>query len=573
MQPKQNSVGLHAQPTAPRWPESYSLTYVFSLPYTAEVQPDAVSYKVSFHRDNEDKDSPRVRMDTLDGTNVLIATADVEYELVPRLDTQVCRINRDIEPGEGAASTTALPDISGWEYEGSGGLVNGHQTDLWQYQKHHASKTVQYNFYVTQKEDGQPHPVRLHMTGNDIFSGAHFDEWVADYVSYTPGRPDYDVFERPEMCDDEERTTIRKGPSTAGIRMMHIAPSVHYRGEHAEYDAFLTTGHGRGRTHANLQDYRHRLSLFQRNTAMISAHNAQNKSFTMAMNKFGDWTREEYLAVMMPRKHRKSTGTISNSNTKETLVKSDGKRSKHEIPYLALSDSGKIPTSVDWRGTGADTGVKDQANCGSCWAFGAVGAMESAWFHATGKSAKFSEQQVMDCAWGFVPGNEDSASACDGGDAWAGIGHIVDAGGIAQATEYQYLGQDDYCRENSRSMTDGGTFKGYARVPQYNDTALMEVVYSRGPVAVSLDASQDSFTFYSSGVYFDSNCMWKPEDLDHSQLLVGYGTEEAGDFWIVKNSWSKHWGDNGYVKIARDNHGCGASTDAVYAVVDEDARV
>jgi C1A family cysteine protease len=579
MQPKRNSIGLHAQPTAPRWPDSYSVTYVFSLPYTAEVQPDAVNYTVVFHRDNENKNAPRVRMDTLDGTNVLIAGNDVEYELVPRLDVQVCRVNKDIEPGEGSSSTTALPDISEWDFQGNGGFVNGQQTALWQYQQHHASKTVQYNFYVTQKEDGQQHPVRLHMIGNDIFSGAHYDEWVADYVSFTPGKPDPAVFEKPSICDDEEKTVVRKGPSTAGLRLMHITPTVHYRGEHAEYDAFVATGHGRGRVHANLQEYRHRASLFQKNTAMIAQHNAANKTFTMAMNKFGDWTREEYLAVMLPRKHRKITASGANGGTSTTKngekissLGADGKLGKHEIPYSALSDISKIPTSIDWRGTGADTGVKDQANCGSCWAFGAVGAMESAWFHATGQSVKLSEQQVMDCAWGFVPGKEESASACDGGDAWAGIGHVVDAGGIAKATEYQYLGQDDYCRENSQSLSGGGKFKGYARVPQYNDTALMEAVYSRGPVAVSLDASQDSFTFYSSGVYYDTNCMWKPEDLDHSQLLVGYGTEEAGDYWIVKNSWSRHWGDNGYVKIARDNHGCGASTDAVYAVVDDEDR-
>jgi cathepsin L len=287
----------------------------------------------------------------------------------------------------------------------------------------------------------------------------------------------------------------------------------------------------------------------------------------MAMNKFGDWTREEFLAVMLPRKHRKTTAGIYPAKNKErTAVESDGKLGNHEVPFTALSDSSKIPTSVDWRGTGADSGVKDQANCGSCWCFGAVGAMEAAWFHSTGQSFKFSEQQVMDCSWGYVPEREEAASACDGGDAWAGIGHIVDAGGISKATEYQYLGQDDYCRENSIKR-DGAKFKGYARVPRFNDTALMEVVYSRGPVAVSLDASQESFTFYSSGVYYDTNCMWKPDDLDHSQLLVGYGSEQAGEYWLVKNSWSKHWGDNGYVKIARDNHGCGASTDAVYAVV------
>ena len=172
----------------------------------------------------------------------------------------------------------------------------------------------------------------------------------------------------------------------------------------------------------------------------------------------------------------------------------------------------------------------------------------------------------MDCSWGFVPGNEEATAACNGGDAYAGIGHIIKSGGISLSSDYEYLGQSDYCREGSVDTV--ATFKGYSMIPQFDDEALMEAVYSRGAVAVSLDASQESFTFYSSGVYYDPNCMWKSDDLDHSMLLVGYGTDpQGGDYWLVKNSWSTHWGDNGYVKISRKNHGCGASTDALYAVV------
>lgn len=210
----------------------------------------------------------------------------------------------------------------------------------------------------------------------------------------------------------------------------------------------------------------------------------------------------------------------------------------------------------------------DQANCGSCWAFGAVGTLESAWNKAHGEDVQLSEQQVMDCSWGYVPGNEEAASACNGGDAYAGIGHIINAGGIARASEYNYLGQGDYCREESVDKISG--FKGYSKIPQGDDRALMEAVYSRGAIAVSMDASQESFTFYSEGVYFDRKCMWKSDDLDHSMLLVGYGTDpEHGDYWIVKNSWSTHWGDGGYFKVSRDNHGCGASTDAIFAVLEE----
>ena len=131
----------------------------------------------------------------------------------------------------------------------------------------------------------------------------------------------------------------------------------------------------------------------------------------------------------------------------------------------------------------------------------------------------------MDCSWGFVPGAEDSASACDGGDAWAGVGHTVDAGGLSFAENYQYLGQNDFCREEERTEAvtlNGAKFKGYARIPRYNESALMEAVYSRGPIAVALDASQDSFTFYSSGIYYESACLWKPSDLDHAMMLVRY---------------------------------------------------
>lgn len=133
----------------------------------------------------------------------------------------------------------------------------------------------------------------------------------------------------------------------------------------------------------------------------------------------------------------------------------------------------------------------------------------------------------------------------------------------------RYLGQGNFCKE--RSSPTKGKFKGFTRIPQFNDQALMEALYSRGPIAVSLDASQESFTFYSTGVYYDPACMWHADELDHSMMLVGYGTDEHGeDYWLIKNSWSANWGDNGYVKVSRDNHGCGASTDAVYAVVDEE---
>lgn len=197
--------------------------------------------------------------------------------------------------------------------------------------------------------------------------------------------------------------------------------------------------------------------------------------------------------------------------------------------------------------------------------------MEAAWFRATGQQVSFSDQQIVDCSWGYVPEDPASNLGCDGGNHWAAIGHIVEAGGIALTRDYQYKGQDGYCMANATRRV--GRFKGYARVPRYNDAALREALLSRGPLAISFDASHPSFRFYSGGVYREERCEYKPSGLDHDILLVGYGTSPEGDYWEVKNSWSDHWGDGGYFKVSVDNNACGVTTDAVYAVVDEAAGV
>lgn len=510
------SVHLTTIVQPPSWPESYTVSYVFSLPYTAEYQPKMVSYDVTLHRDVEDG-HPRVRMETMGGVNALIGFKDTQYELVPRLDKQVCRVTTGMEEDDTVAAITSLPDVADWEFSGQQ-EVNGAATNLWIYERKHEAKTVQYKFYASPSGD----PVRLHMLGNDLFSGAHYDEWIADYTGFSPGRPDPSLFEKPALCSDTD-ATISEGPSPAALRMRSMEPVVRYGGD-AGYDSFLAE-HGARRRHASLKEYSFRRDLFTANAAMIESHNAAKKSYTMKMNRFGDWTREEFKALMLHKHSRQSADA-------------NGKQDKHELPYEPLAAVATLPGTIDYRGTGADTGVKDQANCGSCWAFGASQAMESSWWKATGQTVRFSEQQIMDCSWGYVPKKEESASGCDGGDAWAGIGHIVEAAGIAASDDYPYLGQNDYCKEDS--IPKAGKFKGFARIPRYNESALMEAVYSRGPVAVSLDASQDSFTFYSSGIYYDTQCMWKPDDLDHSMMLMGYGSDpEAGDYWIVKNSWSR----------------------------------
>lgn len=391
------------------------------------------------------------------------------------------------------------------------------------------------------------------------------DEWVVDYTLYVPGDPNPAMFEQPDACKRSDATRqTTKGLSPHALRMLASSlPAVRYGGDPG-YDAFLMSAHGASRRHTSLHEYRRRQAVFSQNVAKISAHNAASqRTYRLAMNRFGDWTKEEFLAVMLPKHAQRDSAPDAAADGPNR------ERGRHEIEYAPLIDPRRVPASVSWQGTGADGRPRDQACCGSCWAFGASGAMEGAWWAATGRAVSLSAQQVMDCSWGFVPGHDSSTAACDGGDAWAGVGHVVDAGGIAATSDYEYLGQDNYCTENGTAKA--AKFRGYARVPPYDEAALMEAVYSRGPLSISMDASQDSFTFYSSGIYQEDACLYKAKDLDHSMVLLGYGTEDGADYWLIRNSWSEHWGDGGYMKVARQSHGCGIPADAMYAVVDEEA--
>lgn len=555
-----NVVDDHRQEESkpPSFPSSYKISYSFTIPYLAEIQPDPIRYTVTFYRDASSVDEKKVRMETLGGANTMIAIQrDAEYELVPRIDKQHCIVF----PGGGAAKANALPDLSGWEYIGKD-FYKDNPAHVWQYKKRIESSELHTKYTMYVSYDGRP--LFLHMKGQELIMGSHYGEYTVEYLDFVPGVPDASLFDPPSLCSDSKgewstTTPLDSKPqnmivSSAGMRMLNMIPIVKYGGEHTAYDQFLAT-HGSRRMHSSLEEYRVRQEIFQKNLDMIENHNRNaSKSYSMAMNHFGDWTKQEYLAVMFP-------------NHGEKKVEKKPRLEKHEYPYKPLVDVSLVPGSIDWRGTGADTGIKDQALCGSCWSFGAVGAMESAYFRATGKSKRFSEQQVMDCTWGYEPDNSLCARGCDGGSAWAGIGHIVEAGGISMLEEYQYLGITDYCRENVRPKV--GKFKGYARIPSGDDAALMEAIYSRGPVAVSLDASQDSFSFYSGGIYEEPNCSYEYDDLDHAMVAVGYGTDDKGTaYWIIKNSWAKFWGEDGYIRVSMNvQRGCGASTDALYAII------
>ena len=214
--------------------------------------------------------------------------------------------------------------------------------------------------------------------------------------------------------------------------------------------------------------------------------------------------------------------------------------------------------TFDWRVKGAVTKVKDQGRCNSCWAFSSTGVIEGQHFLKTKQLISLSEQNLMDCSGG---GGEDVG--CQPFSKYKAFDYVKSNGGVDTEASYPYEATKDVCRFAVNTV--GATVTGYVKIPQ-NESALLEAVTNVGPISVSIDASNTTFHHYSDGVYYNPWC--SSVKLDHAVLVVGYGTHNGQDYWLVKNSWGEDWGMEGYIMMARNkDNNCGIVTQAVYPTV------
>merc|ERR1712224_895948 len=246
--------------------------------------------------------------------------------------------------------------------------------------------------------------------------------------------------------------------------------------------------------------------------------------------------------------------------TTEQYVKAAGlgfMKSEHTLPHLGVHEYNgeELADSVDWTTQGAVTPVKDQGQCGSCWAFSTTGGMEGAWQIASGSLTSMSEQQLVDCA-------PSPNAGCNGGSMEAAFDF---AGTVNVATEasYPYKATDGSCQTSFSTAIPQGGVTGYKSVGQ--STADLKSALMTGPVSVAIEADQMAFQMYSGGVP-SSGC---GTNLDHGVLAVGY---TAGAF-KVKNSWGSSWGASGYLQISTEGNVCGIRSDASYPTVSASVAV
>ncbi|XP_061165783.1 procathepsin L-like [Saccostrea echinata] len=284
-----------------------------------------------------------------------------------------------------------------------------------------------------------------------------------------------------------------------------------------------------------------RRQIWEDNVRLIEKHNLEADrgvhTYWLGMNEYGDMTNEEFTRVM--------NGLIMPNKTEYNLFK----------PTLDEKD---LPDTVDWREKGYVTEVKNQGQCGSCWAFSTTGSLEGQHFKSTNKLVSLSEQNLVDCS------KPEGNKGCQGGLMDKAFNYIEKNKGIDTEQSYPYHAKNGKCHFDASNV--GATEKSHKDIKKGSEDDLQQAVATIGPISVGIDASHGSFQLYSRGVYNEPRCSSKK--LDHGVLVVGYGTEGKKDYWLVKNSWGKSWGMKGYIMMSRNKKNqCGIATGACYPVV------
>jgi len=274
-----------------------------------------------------------------------------------------------------------------------------------------------------------------------------------------------------------------------------------------------------------------------------------DKSCVFGVTKFMDMFPDEFVATRLGYKRQQ--------------------REHFDVAsVLSLEGLEAAPQSVDWRQKGAVTKVKDQGQCGSCWAFSTTEEVESQVFIATGKLPVLSTQQIISC--------DKTDQGCNGGDTVTAYQYIKKVGGLDTAFDYpdksHISGRTGTCTWDKEEVAKVTGFT-YATTPcnsgacdDQDEDALAQVLASKGPVSICVNAADAGWQLYNSGIY-SRKCSGASSDLDHCVQLVGYNKGGSTPYWIVRNSWNTDWGIDGYMHLEMGSNACGIADEATIVQV------
>jgi cathepsin L len=294
----------------------------------------------------------------------------------------------------------------------------------------------------------------------------------------------------------------------------------------------------------NIQELETRFQIFRTNLRNIILHNLdQTQNFTMGINQFTDLTPQEFKDQYV--------GGL------KTEVGSYGCKS------FSSSASG-APSSVDWRQKGVVNPVRDQGQCGSCWAFATTANAESVWAISSGKLLDLSEEFLVDCATGAGYFN----MGCNGGQPDSAFKYMINNGQCTESSYPYKAGTTKTAGTCQKCTSAGVSFSGCYDVASKDQVSLMAAV-AKHPVVIAIEADTRYFQSYSGGILDSPNC---GTTLDHAVEIIGYGTENGVDYWNVRNSWGSSWGENGYFRVKKTSSTndigiCGVAAEPSFLVV------
>ena len=303
------------------------------------------------------------------------------------------------------------------------------------------------------------------------------------------------------------------------------------------------------------------------NYDFVQQYNSEHPEVQLEMNQYAALAPEEFTALHTGLNPTlKATKPLNNllgssadndfANLDDIIEDDSDDNNSTEIDTSTNTTNGTLlgarrptryalPKSVDWRKSGAVTGVKNQGKCGGCWAFAASGALEGLHYIKNKKLVSFSDQQMIDCS--ALYGNQ----GCDGGLMTLAFQYTADYG-IEPEKGYEYAAKVNKCKHNSQRVAFKNS--GFKEVPA-NSTKALKLAVSRQPVSVGIEANSMTLQLFKSGV-ITADC---GTQLDHGVLIVGYDkTPKGQEYWIVKNSWGPQWGLGGYFHVAIGSHNGGA---------------